>query len=193
VKRSEIMMPTFRTSRPGSAADPSRPHIILVGLPGSGKSSVGRAVAAKLGRTFLDLDHEIERREGRSISEIFGENGEAYFRAKELSLTKELQQVGHMILAPGGGWITIPDIVGLLRPPGRLIYLRVQPETALQRLGTRRTSRPLLTRPDPGAELKRLYEQRRTAYETADHVVDTELYSLQRVIEKVMELASPSA
>jgi len=96
-------MPTFRTSRPGSAADPSRPHIILVGLPGSGKSSVGRAVAAKLGRTFLDLDHEIERREGRSISEIFGENGEAYFRAKELSLTKELQQVGHMILAPGGG------------------------------------------------------------------------------------------
>ncbi|HEY6829361.1 MAG TPA: shikimate kinase [Gemmatimonadaceae bacterium] len=187
------MTPTFRTSRPGSAADPSRPHIILVGLPGSGKSSVGRAVAAQLGRTFLDLDLEIERREGRSISEIFGENGEAYFRAKELSLTKELQQVGHMILAPGGGWITIPDVVGLLRPPGRLIYLRVQPETALQRLGTRRTLRPLLTRPDPEGELKRLYEQRRTAYETADHVVDTELYSLQRVIEKVMELASPSA
>ena len=187
------MTPTFRTSRPGSAADPSRPHIILVGLPGSGKSSVGRTVAAQLGRTFLDLDLEIERREGRSISEIFGENGEAYFRAKELSLTKELQQVGNMILAPGGGWITIPDIVGLLRPPGRLIYLRVQPETALMRLGTRRTSRPLLTRPDPEAELKRLYEQRRAAYETADHVVDTELYSLQRVIEKVMELASPSA
>ena len=184
------MTPTFRTSRPGSAADPSRPHIILVGLPGSGKSSVGRAVATQLGRTFLDLDLEIERREGRSISEIFGENGEAYFRAKELALTKELQQVGNMILAPGGGWIAIPDVVGLLRPPGRLIYLRVQPETALKRLGTRHTSRPLLSRPDPVAELKRLYGQRRTAYETADHVVDTELYSLQRVIEKVMELAS---
>lgn len=187
------MTPTFRTSRPGSAADPARPHIILVGLPGSGKSSVGRAVATQLGRTFLDLDLEIERREGRSISEIFGENGEAYFRAKELALTKELQQVGNMILAPGGGWITVPDIVGLLRPPGRLIYLRVQPETALARLGTRRTQRPLLSRPDPGAELKRLYGQRRAAYETADHVVDTELYSLQRVIEKVMELASSVA
>jgi shikimate kinase len=150
-------------------------------------------VSAQLGRTFLDLDVEIERREGRSISEIFGENGESYFRAKELALTKELQQVGNMILAPGGGWITIPDIVGLLRPPGRLIYLRVQPETALKRLGNRRTLRPLLSRPDPGAELQRLYEQRRAAYETADQVVDTELYSLQRVIEKVMELASSLA
>ena len=184
------MTPTFRTSRPGSAADPSRPHVILVGLPGSGKSTVGRQVAAQLGRTFLDFDLEIERREGKSISGIFAEQGEAYFRARELALTKELQQVGNMILAPGGGWITNPDVVGLLRPPGRLIYLRVQPGTALTRLGTRRALRPLLSRPDPGAELERLYEQRRAAYETADCVVDTELYSLQRVIEKVMELAS---
>ena len=184
------MTPTFRTSRPGSAADPSRPHVILVGLPGSGKSTVGRQVAAQLGRTFLDFDLEIERREGKSISGIFGEQGEAYFRARELALTKGIQLFGNMILAPGGGWITNPDVVGLLRPPGRLIYLRVQPGTALTRLGTRRSLRPLLSRPDPGAELERLYEQRRAAYETADHVVDAELYSLQRVIEKVMELAS---
>jgi len=184
------MTPTFRTSRPGSAADPSRPHVILVGLPGSGKSAVGRAVATQLDRTFLDFDLEIERREGKSISEIFGEQGEAYFRVKEVTLTKELQQFGNMILAPGGGWIMNPDVVGLLRPPGRLIYLRVQPETALKRLGNRRSLRPLLSRPDPGSELERLYDQRRKAYETADDVVDTELYSLQRVIEKVMELAS---
>ena len=105
-------------------------------------------------------------------------------------MLKKEQQVGNMVLAPGGGWITNPDVVGLLRPPGRLIYLRVQPETALKRLGTRRSLRPLLSRPDPGSELERLYDQRRTAYETADDVVDTELYSLQRVIEKVMELAS---
>jgi len=187
------MTATFRTSRPGSAADPSRPHVILVGLPGSGKSAVGRAVATQLDRTFLDFDLDIERREGKSISEIFGEQGEAYFRAKEVTLTKELQQFGNMILAPGGGWIMNPDVVGLLRPPGRLIYLRVQPGTALTRLGTRRALRPLLSRPDPGAELERLYEQRRAAYETADHVVNAELYSLQRVIEKVMELASSPA
>src|SRR5947199_2858983 len=89
-KRNETMIPTFRTSQPGSAADPSKPHLILVGLPGSGKTTVGRQVATKTGRTFLDLDQEIERREGRSISQIFGEKGEAYFRKRERELTEEL-------------------------------------------------------------------------------------------------------
>src|SRR5436305_3266843 len=89
-KRNEIMTPTFRTSQPGSAADPSKPHLILVGLPGSGKTTVGQAVAAQTGRTFLDLDVEIERREGRSITQIFGENGETYFRKRERQLTEEL-------------------------------------------------------------------------------------------------------
>lgn len=68
-------MPTFRTSQPDSPADPSRPHSILVGLPGAGKSAVGQAVAAKLGRAFIDLDLEIERREGRSVAELFAEKG----------------------------------------------------------------------------------------------------------------------
>src|SRR4029078_6926971 len=101
-----------------------------------------------------------------------------------------LQQVGNMILAPGGGWITNPDVVGLLRPPGRLIYLRVHAGTGLTRLGTRRARRPLLSRPDPGAELERLYEQRRAAYETADHVVNAERHSLQKGLEEVIEASS---
>ena len=79
------MTPTFRTSQPGSAADPTKPHLILVGLPGSGKTTVGQAVAERLGRTFLDLDQEIERREGRSIAQIFAENGEQYFRKRSAS------------------------------------------------------------------------------------------------------------
>src|SRR5207302_2255887 len=106
VKRSEITMPTFRTSQPGSAADPTKPHLILVGLPGSGKTTVGQAIAAQTGRTFLDLDQEIERREGRTIGEIFGVNGERYFRKQERALTEELTLVGNMIIAPGGGWVT---------------------------------------------------------------------------------------
>ena len=66
-------MPTFRTSQPGSAADPSKPHIILVGLPGSGKTTVGQAVAAQTGRTFLDLDQEIERRaEQIAVFRVYG-------------------------------------------------------------------------------------------------------------------------
>jgi len=184
------MTPTFRTSQPGSAADPSKPHLILVGLPGSGKTTVGQSVAQKTGRTFLDLDLEIERREGESIGQIFGEKGEQYFRRREREVTAELTLVGNMIVSPGGGWMMNPEAVALVRPPSRIVYLKVSPETALKRLGPSRSARPLLSRPDPLGELKRLFEARRHIYETADSVVDTELYDLQRVIEKVIELAT---
>jgi shikimate kinase len=184
------MSPTFRTSHPGSAADPSKPHLILVGLPGSGKTTVGQAVAQQTGRTFLDLDLEIERREGRSISQIFAERGEPYFRKKERELTEELLLVGNMIVAPGGGWVSDPENVSLVRPPSQLVYLRVRPATALKRLGPMRTLRPLLMRPNPLDELERLLKARKDAYESAEHVVDTELLSAQKVIDKVIELAT---
>lgn len=183
------MSPTFRTSNPVSAADPSKPHLILVGLPGSGKTTVGQAVAKATGRTFLDLDLEIERREGRSVSQLFGEKGEPYFRQKEREITEELTLVGNMIVAPGGGWITDPENVARVRPPSKLVYLRVTPATALKRLGPMRMMRPLLTRPDPLAELTKLLDSRKVAYESADYVVSTELFDLQRVIQKVSELA----
>jgi shikimate kinase len=172
------------------ALDPSKPHLILVGLPGSGKTTVGEAVAKITGRTFLDIDLEIERREAKSISQIFGEWGEAYFRKREREITEELTSVGNMIVSPGGGWIMNPEVVALVRPPSQLVYLRVEPETALKRLGPLRMIRPLLSRPNALDELKRLFEARRAAYETADHVVSTELFDLQRVIRKVSELAS---
>jgi shikimate kinase len=183
-------MPTFRTSQPGFAADPSKPHVILVGLPGSGKSTVGAAAAEKLARAFLDLDAEIERREGRAIVEIFAERGEAYFRGLERQLTEELAVTGNMIVAPGGGWVTNPEVVALVRPPATLIYLKSRPASALARLGAHRTARPLLVRPDPLGELTRLLAARREAYMAADHVVDTDLLSLQGVIDKVTELAA---
>jgi shikimate kinase len=163
--------------------------MILVGLPGSGKTTIGQAVAERLGRTFLDLDQEIERREGQSISQIFGEKGEPYFRDKEHELTAELKLVGNMVIAPGGGWVGNPANIALVRPPSQLIYLRVRPETALKRLGPLRAMRPLLTRPDPWGELNRLLTARKAAYESADHVIDTELLGLQRVIENIAELA----
>jgi shikimate kinase len=172
------------------AADPSQPHLILVGLPGSGKTTVGRAVAKRLGRSFLDLDDEIECREGQSIAELFATQGEGYFRRRERELTEELTLVGNMIVSPGGGWVTDPEVVGIVRPPSRLVYLKVRPDTALARLGPMRRVRPLLSRPDPLAELERLFEARKAAYEAADHAVDTERHDLQRVIEEVLVLAS---
>ncbi|HEY3565348.1 MAG TPA: shikimate kinase [Casimicrobiaceae bacterium] len=162
---------------------------MLVGLPGSGKSTVGKAVAERLGRTFLDFDLEIERRQGKTIAEIFGEKGEGHFRELERLLTEELRLMGNMILAPGGGWVSNPEVVGLLRPPSRLVYLRLRPETALVRLGSERSTRPLLMRPDPLGELRRLFNARKAAYESADHVIEAELLGVEEVIKRVSSLA----
>ena len=180
-------MGTFRTSQPVSAADPSLPHLVLVGLPGSGKSTVGELLAQKLERTFLDFDREISRREGMTVAEIFGKRGEPYFRKLEHELTVELRELGNMVLSPGGGWIVAPDTVALLRPPARLVYLRVRPATALKRMALKRASRPLLQRPDPLAELNRLLEDRRHAYESADVVVDVERLDHQGVITQLLK------
>ena len=183
------MTRTFRTSQGASVADPRVPHLVLVGLPGAGKSTVGLALAERLGRSFLDLDREIERREGASVSALFAERGEHYFRQRERELTEELRQSGGMVLSPGGGWITNPDVVALLRPPARIIHLQVRPETALERLGPELRTRPLLMRPDPLAELRRLQADRKALYAAADVAVDTEGLDIQRVVAKLAELA----
>ena len=156
---------------------------------GAGKSTVGRHLARKLGWKFIDLDEEIERRESRTVTQIFAESGEQYFRRKERLLTEELREVGHMIVAPGGGWVGNPEVVKLVRPPGRIVYLKTSPPVALQRLGANRGKRPLLVRPDPLAEMQRLLAERKGAYEAADHVVDTERKPLQKVIDEVRQLA----
>jgi shikimate kinase len=167
-------------------------HLVLVGLPGAGKSTVGRRVAERLGRPFVDLDDVIERQEGRTVAELFAERGEAYFRARELAATAELRAAAApSVVAPGGGWVTVPGAVALLRPPGRIIHLAVSPERALARLGGARRERPLLRRPDPLAALESLLVARRAEYEAcADHEVATDLLTVQQVTNAVVELAS---
>lgn len=180
------MTDTFRTSRTVAAIDPGKPHHVLVGLPGSGKTTVGALVAEKLGRTFLDFDAEIERREGMPISQIFGERGEAAFRQLERKITDELKDFGNMIVAPGGGWIADAETVALIRPPAVLIYLRVRPETALNRLAGAVGSRPLLNRPDPLGELNKLLEARRTQLQSADFEIGTELLTPEEVTKQIV-------
>lgn len=150
---------------------------------------VGMRAAEICERTFLDFDAEIERREGMPVSRIFAEQGEHYFRSRERALTEELRETGGMILSPGGGWITNPEVVSLLRPPGRLVYLKVKPETALKRMGRRQDQRPLL-QADPLKELKRLYDERHLLYEGADVVIPSETLSFQEVTERVVALAN---
>ena len=184
-------MATFRTSQPGSAVDPSVPHLILVGLPGAGKSTVGSVLARELGRSFLDFDAEIARREGMSIAEIFATKGEPTFRQLEHGLTEELREHGGMVLAPGGGWVGRPETVALIRPPAKMIYLRVRPRTAINRMGRSVASRPLLGRPDPVGELERLLKERRAAYESADYVVDVERVPVPEVVRRILTALQP--
>jgi shikimate kinase len=165
------------------------PHVILVGLPGVGKTTIGRAAAKQLGRRFLDFDQEIERRAGLEVREIFRLKGEEHFRELELALTQELSTAEGMILSPGGGWITQARSVELLRAAGRIIYLRASPEAVARRL-RRVETRPLLAGRDPVVALTELYERRRALYETADVVLDTETLARQQLIAKVVELAS---
>jgi shikimate kinase len=167
----------------------SAPHLILVGLPGVGKTTIGRAAAKQLGRQFLDFDQEIERRAGMNVRDIFRLKGEEHFRAMEFALTEELSATGGMVLSPGGGWITQNRSVELLRSAGRIIYLRASPEAVARRL-RRVETRPLLAGRDPVVALRELYEKRRALYETADTVLDTETLARQQLIDKVVELGS---
>ena len=181
-----------------SATPPTRPsplpydgHLILVGLPGAGKSSIGRLVAIALGRPFLDFDLEIQRRSGKSLSRLFAENGEDAFRAREVALTRELLAAPPMVLAPGGGWVTNPEVVPLVRPPGRIIHLRISPAAALRRLGRSRVVRPLLKSDDPLAALDRLWTSRAELYAQADLEIDVEAVDSQQVVKQVVALACP--
>ena len=154
-----------------------------------GKTTIGKAVARRLGRQFLDFDQEIERRSGMDVREIFRLKGEDHFRELEFALTKELSATGGMVLSPGGGWIAQQRSVELLRSNGRIIYLRASPEAVARRL-RRVETRPLLAGRDPVVALRELYQKRRALYETADAVLDTERLARQQLIAKAVELAS---
>ena len=183
-------MATFRRSGPVSAADLAVPNLILVGIPGAGKSAVGRALADVLGRNFLDLDAEIERREGASVAEIFGAQGEAHFRALEKTLTQELKEAGNFVLAPGGGWIANPGCLEALRPPAIVIYLQVEPARALKRMADQGSVRPLLRHPNPLGELEKLLALRKEQYLLADHTVRVAFLREKEVIAHIVALAS---
>ena len=172
------------------------PHrLVLVGPPGAGKTTVGEQLASRLGRPFVDIDREIERREGMPVSEIFARVGESHFRKLERELSEEIARSvgGREVIATGGGWVTNEAVVALLRRGGRIIYLEVTPERALARMSGAEGTRPLLAGPDPLGALRMLVDTRRLLYEAAaDVVIPTDLLTVQQVTAKIAELASVS-
>lgn len=164
-------------------------NIILIGFMGCGKTTLGLRLSYKLHTPVEDTDKLIEQNEGRSISQIFEEDGETYFRESETALLKEIQKRNYgRILSVGGGTPVKPENRELLKACGTVIYLRIQPETVYERLKND-TKRPLLQCKDPLAKIVELMAARKDAYEAcADYVVDVDALSMDGVVERVMEV-----
>jgi shikimate kinase len=143
-------------------------RFFLVGFMGSGKTTVGQAVAERLGLPFVDLDRWIEARSGRSVPEIFSLEGEEGFRKRESeALAEVVSQNDEGVIATGGGAFTVEANRILMKKSGTVVWLDVPAEELLLRIGA--GSRPLWTTPE---EVRRLHERRRSIYREADHHLD---------------------
>ena len=149
-----------------SAAGPRA--IVLIGMMGSGKSAVGLTLAGRLGRNFVDVDACIEADAGRPVATIFSEEGEAGFREREREAIREATTTQNAVIACGGGAVLDPANVAQLKSHGTIVWLRVTPQVAAERLGTD-WGRPVLQRMegDLVERLAKLIAARAPAYETA--------------------------
>jgi shikimate kinase len=156
---------------PRDGAPPS--NIFLIGLMGAGKTSVGKLLARRLGKTFYDSDHEIERTTGVRIPVIFEIEGEAGFRARESRMLADLAASTGVVLATGGGAVLAEENRKLLSAHGTVVYLRASPQELWQRTRHDR-NRPLLQTPNPLGTLTELFARRDPLYrQIADIIVDT--------------------
>ena len=159
---------------------------VLVGMPGAGKSSVGRQLARRLNVAFWDSDAVIEQRIGCTIREFFDREGEAAFRDLEAEVIRELCTGDDCVLATGGGSVLRPENRAVLHANGTVMYLRASPDQLYRRLKND-TKRPLLQVADPLQALKDLYAVRDPLYrETAHFVMETGRPSLAMLVNKIL-------
>ena len=162
-------------------------RVVLVGFMAAGKTTVGELLARRLGWTFLDFDDVIEARTGATVPQIFREQGEAAFRALEARLTEELAHAPGVVLAPGGGWITQPELLDMLGPGSLVVWLRVSPEVAVRRALADDVHRPLLSGPDPLGKARQLLAEREPLYYLADVTVDVDVRDPDDVAWEIAE------
>ncbi|HTJ58261.1 MAG TPA: shikimate kinase [Devosiaceae bacterium] len=146
--------------------------IVLVGMMGAGKTTVGRRLAAKLGRHFVDSDEEVERAAGMTIAEIFAAHGEADFRAGEARVIARLLRETNVVLGTGGGAFINEETRALIKAESVSVWIKAELDVLFQRV-SRRSNRPLLKTADPKATLKALMVQRYPIYAEADVTVGT--------------------
>jgi shikimate kinase len=160
--------------------------IVLIGLMGAGKTAVGRRLANKLDLPFIDADTEIEVAAGASISEIFAEHGEAYFRQGERKVIARLLQNGPQVLATGGGAYMNADTRAAIKARGLSVWLKADAKVLLKRVG-RRSTRPLLAGGEPEKVMRKLMGERYPIYAEADVTVESRDVPHEVIVSAVID------
>ena len=161
-------------------------NFVLCGMMGSGKSRLGKNIAAKTGRNWIDTDELIVRKFGQ-ISKIFAEKGEGYFRDLETEIAEELSRKDGLVISTGGGFVLRKINAELLKRNGKILFLRAEKQTLLSRL-VGDTDRPLLQGEDLESKIDRLLKERAPVYErVANFVLDVDGYSVEENTERAIE------
>lgn len=166
-------------------------NIFVTGFSGSGKTTVSRIAARLLGWTFVDLDEEIARREGRPVYEIIRSSGLRHFRRIESESGKAAIRMVRAVIAVGGGWPAQPGHMDLLDRGTVSVWLRVSPQTALARVAGSDVPRPLLEAPDPAAVAKDLMSRRRSHYRRGHIRIDTDDRTPDEIVRAILERLPP--
>ncbi len=161
--------------------------IVLIGMMGVGKSSIGRRLAARLGIPFVDADAEIERAAQMSIADFFARHGEAAFRSGEARVIARLLNGGPQVLATGGGAVMEPATRELIREKGVSIWLSAEFELLLRRISKRKAERPMLQTADPAATLRELLAVREPIYAQADLTVQSRDVPHDAVVAEIVD------
>jgi shikimate kinase len=150
-----------------------RRSVVLVGMMGVGKSSIGRRLATRLVVPFVDADTEVEKAAGMSIADVFAKYGEAYFRSGEARVIARLLEGGPQVLATGGGAFMNKETRALIKEKGVSIWLRAEFDVLMRRISKRKSERPLLQTADPAETLRQLLAEREPSYALADFTIES--------------------
>jgi shikimate kinase len=161
-------------------------NIAIIGLMGSGKSTIGALLAKKIRLNFVDIDEEIEKRTNTTISEIFKKKGEPFFRKLETTTIEEFATKSNQIISTGGGAVQNEQNLKILQQNSTLIYLKTSLNVIFERIKNE-TQRPLLQNSDPLGTLQELLEKRQKNYEKADIIVDTDNKTTDEIVNEIIK------
>lgn len=163
-------------------------NIALIGFMGTGKSAVGRLLAQKLKRKFIEMDTLIEQKAGKSIPDIFRHDGEIAFRELEIEVTKEVARLKHAVIACGGGLVLNKINIDRLKENAKVVYLTASPRVILKRVFNEAGQRPLLEVDDPSRAVTEMLKFRKPFYErAADIRISTSRLDVAAVAEQIIE------